>query len=282
MINLFLSLEVVREDRFQFFFFLKVAEKRRKSIHEKKRKQKPTDIQALAFFLDLVCKHKRQSEDWKRAEVITHYEKIIKDLKAGEKASSQDIDKQEIKESIALYKQEMMEELAAIDEGTDPLTVARKKFDEAKTFAEKNKLRMRIERLQGNAGREQKSSEDAVKKALAYREDEERESRDTNDAYLMLATAENIADDARIKAAKAEIAKYIKEYKQMMADGRTERANSYRKRNQKYFTANDIIQQQSRSMTTNKKLLGKGHDSAIMKLIDQNRKQMLKVIDGLE
>lgn len=223
-----------------------------------------------------------QSEDWKRAEVITHYEKIIKDLKAGEKASNQDIDKQEIKESIALYKQEMMEELAAIDEGTDPLTVARKKFDEAKTFAEKNKLRMRIERLQGNAGREQKSSEDAVRKALAYREDEERESRDTNDAYLMIATAENIADDARIKTAKAEIAKYIKEYKQMMADGRTERANSYRKRNQKYFTANDIIQQQSRSMATNKKLLGKGHDAAIMKLIDQNRKQMLKVIDGLE
>ena len=223
-----------------------------------------------------------QSEDWKRAEVITHYEKIIKDLKAGEKASNQDIDKQEIKESIALYKQEMIEELAAIDEGTDPLTVARKKFDEAKTFAEKNKLRMRIERLQGNAGRDQKSSEDAVRKALAYREDEERESRDTNDAYLMIATAENIADDARIKTAKAEIAKYMKEYKQMMADGRTERANSYRKRNQKYFTANDIIQQQSRSMATNKKLLGKGHDAAIMKLIDQNRKQMLKVIDGLE
>lgn len=28
------------------------------------------------------------SEDWKRAEVITHYERIIKDLKAGEKASN--------------------------------------------------------------------------------------------------------------------------------------------------------------------------------------------------
>lgn len=222
-----------------------------------------------------------QSEDWKRAEVITHYEKIIKDLKAGEKASSQDIDKQEIKESISLYKQEMMEELAAIDNGSDPLTVARKKFDEADTFAEKNKLRMRIERLQGKTGRDQKSSEEAVKKALSYRDDEERESHDVNDNYLMLATAENIADDARIKAAKAEIGKYVKEYKQMIADGRNERAVSYRKRYQKYFTANDIIQQQSQNMNTNKKLLGKGHDKAIMKLIDANRQRMLKVISEL-
>lgn len=223
-----------------------------------------------------------QSEDWKRAEVITHYEKIIKDLKAGEKASSQDIDKQEIKESISLYKQEMMEELAAIDGGLDPLTVARRKFDEAETFAERNKLRMRIERLQGKAGRDQKSSEEAVRKALSYSADEERESRDVSDAYLRLATSQNIADDARIKAAKAEIGKHVKEYRQMIADGRNERAASYRKRNQKYFTANDIIQQQSRTMATNKKLLGKGHDAAIMKLIDANRQRMLKAIEGIE
>ena len=223
-----------------------------------------------------------QSEDWKRAEVITHYERIIKDLKAGEKASSQDIDKQEIKESISLYKQEMMEELAAIDGGSDPLTVARRKFDEAETFAERNKLRMRIERLQGKAGRDQKSSEEAVSKALSYSADEERESRDVSDAYLRLATSQNIADDARIKAAKAEIGKHVKEYKQMVADGRNERAASYRKRYQKYFTANDIIQQQSRTMATNKKLLGKGHDAAIMKLIDANRQRMLKAIEGIE
>ena len=222
-----------------------------------------------------------QSEDWKRAEVITHYEKIIKDLKAGEKASSQDIDKQEIKESISLYKQEMMEELAAIDGGSDPLTVARRKFDEAETFAERNKLRMRIERLQGKAGRDQKSSEEAVRKALSYSADEERESRDVSDAYLRLATSQNIADDARIKAAKAEIGKHVKEYRQMIADGRNERAASYRKRHQKYFTANDIIQQQSRTMATNKKLLGKGHDAAIMKLIDANRQRILKAIEGL-
>lgn len=223
-----------------------------------------------------------QSEDWKRAEVITHYEKIIKYLKAGEKASSQDIDKKEIKESISLYKQEMMEELAAIDDGSDPLTVARRKFDEAETFAERNKLRMRIERLQGKAGRDQKSSEEAVRKALSYSADEERESRDVSDAYLRLATSQNVADDARIKAAKAEIGKYVKEYRQMIADGRNERAASYRKRYQKYFTANDIIQQQSRTMATNKKLLGKGHDAAIMKLIDANRQRMLKAIEGIE
>ncbi len=222
------------------------------------------------------------SEDWKRAEVITHYEKIMKDLKAGEKASSQDIDKQEIKESISLYKQEMMEELAAIDEGADPLTVARRKFDEAETFSEKNKLRLRIERLQGKSGRDQKNSEDTIRKALSYREDEERESRDVNEAYLKLATSQNIADDARIKAAKAEIGKYVKEYRQMIADGRTDRANKYKQKNQKWFKADDIISKQSRNMANNKKLLGKGHDAAIMRLIDSNRERMLKAIDSIE
>lgn len=222
------------------------------------------------------------SEDWKRAEVITHYEKIMKDLKAGEKASSQDIDKQEIKESISLYKQEMMEELAAIDEGADPLTVARRKFDEAETFSEKNKLRLRIERLQGKSGRDQKNSEDAIRKALSYREDEERESRDVNEAYLKLATSQNIADDARIKAAKLEIAKHVKEYKQMIADGRTDRANKYKQKNQKWFKIDDIISKQSRNMSANKKLLGKGHDAAIMRLIDSNRERMLKAIDSIE
>lgn len=111
---------------------------------------------------------------------------------------------------------------------------------------------------------------------------EERESRDVNEAYLKQATSQNIADDARIKAAKAEIAKHVKEYKQMIADGRTDRANKYKQKNQKWFKADDIISKQSRNMSANKKLLGKGHDAAIMRLIDSNRERMLKAIDSIE
>ena len=51
------------------------------------------------------------SGDYQRMLIIDHYDKIMKDLKAGEKSATMDIDKADIKESITMYKAEMMEEL---------------------------------------------------------------------------------------------------------------------------------------------------------------------------
>lgn len=222
------------------------------------------------------------SDDYQKSEIVSHYEKIIKDLRKGEKSATQDIDKQLIKESISMYKQQMLEELEAVKGGKTPIEAAIEQFDKATTFAEKNKLRMRIERLQGAGRKDRPSSDEAVDKALSYRENDERASRDTNDDYLMLATAQNVADDARIKAAKALVRPVIAEYKQMIADGRISQAEEYRKKHLKYFRADDILQTQGRAMATNKKLLGNGQDASVMKLIDNNRKQMLRAIDGLE
>jgi hypothetical protein len=192
-----------------------------------------------------------------------------------------DIDKADIKESITMYKAEMMEELAAIDGGENPLEAAKKKFDEAKTFAEKNRLRMRIEKLMARGG-DSKKRGDEVEKALSYREVDDRESRKVNEAYLELATAEAIEADARIRIAKQKIKQYTDEYKRLVSAGAGDRANEYKKKHQKYFVADGIVQSQSRAMSTNKKLLGKGHDEAIMKLIDSNRQRMLKAIEGIE
>ena len=121
-----------------------------------------------------------------------------------------------------------------------------------------------------------------MEKALSYREDDDRESRKVNEAYLELATAEAIEADARIRIAKQKIKEYTDEYKRLVAAGAGDRANEYRKKHQKYFVADGIVQSQSRAMSTNKKLLGKGHDEAIMKLIDSNRQRMLKAIEGIE
>lgn len=222
-----------------------------------------------------------QSDDYQRMLVVDHYDKIMKDLKAGEKAATMDIDKADIKESITMYKAEMMEELAAIDGGMDPLEAAKRKFDEAKTFSEKNRLRMRIEKLMAR-GSDTRKRGDEVEKALSYREDDDRESRKVNEQYLQLATAEAVEQDARIRAAKAKIKTYTDEYKRLVESGAGERAGEYRNKHQKYFVADGIIQSQSRTMATNKKLLGKGHDAAIMKLIDSNRQRMLKAIEGIE
>ena len=181
-----------------------------------------------------------------------------------------------------MYKQQLLEELEAVKGGKTSIEAAVEQFDKATTFAERNKLRMRIERLQGAGRKERASSNEAVDKALSYRENDERASHDTNDDYLMLATAQNVADDARIKAAKALVRPVIAEYKQMIEDGRISQAEEYRTKHQKYFLADDILQTQGRAMATNKKLMGSGHDAAVMKLIDSNRRQMIKAIDGLD
>ena len=123
---------------------------------------------------------------------------------------------------------------------------------------------------------------DEVAKALSYRDEEDRESHNVNDQYLELATADQIADDARIRAAKAKIKPYTDEFKRLVNSGAGEKAAEYRKKHLKYFVASDIINQQQRTMNTNKKLLGKGHDAAIMKLIDANRNRMLKAIEQIE
>ena len=228
------------------------------------------------------------SPEWKKAEVVSHYEKIMKDLKAGERVATRDADKYDIKESISLYKQQMMEELNALDAGVEPLEAALETYRNAKTFAEKNRLRMRIERLmmresgRGTTTNRTKGGNADVEKALSYIREEEKESYNINENYLEAASAENIRDDARIKVAKAKIKPFTDEYKQLVADGKHDKAAQYRQKHMKYFLAQQRIDQLSRAMNANKKLLGKGNDKAIMHLIDGQRSQMIKVIEGIE
>ena len=223
------------------------------------------------------------SDEWRQAEVFNHYEKIISDLRNGEQAATESADKGDIKKGITDFKQQMMEELNAIGDGKDPLEAAMEKFGQAEKFAEKNKLRMRIERLMGRTGgNKQKTSEDEVEKALSYIRDEEDESRDTDDNYLMLATSEDIKNDALIKVAKSRIVEYTKEYKRLMDSRAFEKANEYRQDNLEWFKADDIIKKQSKAMKDNKKQLGHGHDAAVMKNIANNRNQMLKAIERLK
>ena len=228
------------------------------------------------------------SPEWKKTEVVSHYEKIIKDLKAGERVATRDADKYDIKESISLYKQQMMEELNALDAGVEPLEAALETYRNAKTFAEKNRLRMRIERLmmresgRGTTTNRTKGGNADVEKALSYIREEEKESYNINENYLEAVSAENIRDDARIKVAKAKIKPFTDEYKQLVADGKHDKAAQYRQKHLKYFVAQQRIDQLSRAMNANKKLLGKGNDKVILRLIDSQRNQMIKVIEGIE
>ena len=221
------------------------------------------------------------SKDWQRAEVITHYERIMKDLKAGERAATDKDEKQDIKRSIPLYKQMLTEELAAIDNGKDPLEAATEQFANAKTLAEKKALKLRIERLMNASKKASESSKD-VEKALSYTSDGD-ENTTGADRYLELATADMIKDDARIKAAKAKIKAYTDHYKQLMDDGKTQEAAQYRADNQKWFVASTNINSHQRAIAENRKLLlGKSGDSTIMRIINIHRNAMLKTIGTLE
>ncbi len=226
-----------------------------------------------------------ESPEWKQAEVIDHYDKIMKDLRAGEKAATGE-DKANIKKSISMYKQQLDEELNAISEGQDPLDAATEQFNKAKTFAEKNKLRLRIERLtrerEDADNNRSKSTESEVAKALSYIADEEADSRDVNQRYLQLATAQNIRDDARIKAAKSKLKKITDEGKRLEREGRAEEAIKYQSKHSREINASQTINSLTRTMNENKKLLGKGYDAQIMKLIDSNRRAILVQIERLE
>lgn len=227
-----------------------------------------------------------ESADWKQAEVIDHYDKIMKDLRAGEKAATNSIDKADIKESIAMYKQQMDEELHAISDGKDPIDAAAEQFGNTRSFAERNKLRMRIERLtmdsEGASKNRTKSSEDEVRKALQYVEDEARESREVNEKYLQLATPQNIRDDARIKAARARLRVISDEAKRLQREGKVEESIKYQGQHSREINTLQAINSLSRTMNENKKLLGKGYDAQMMKLIDSNRRAIMAQIEKLE
>ena len=287
VINRFLNRPVERDNGGvlgeEYYSLINERDEVQYEVRTWKRKASEGDKEARRRLDELM-----QTERYRRAEVISHYEKILKDLKAGERAIKEDAehsdkDLHDIHESMDLYKAEMLEELSAIGDGKKPLDAAIEKFNSARSFAEKNKLRLRIERLmmeQDNGKKVGRNSD--VEKAVAYLRGEEVESRKTTEQYLMLATGEDMAADARIRAAKARIKQVTDEYRKMLADGRTDAAAAYREKHAKWFAAENIINGQQRGIATNKKLLGKGYDANIMKLIAAQRDRMLQAIDGLE
>ncbi len=287
VINRFLNRPVERDNGGalgeEYYSLINERDEVQYEVRTWKRKASEGDADAQRKLDELM-----QSERYKRAEVISHYDKILKDLKAGERAIKEgaphsDKDMHDIHASMDMYKAEMLEELAAIGDGKTPMDAAIEKFNSARTFAEKNKLRLRIERLlMEDANGKKVGRNSDVEKAVAYLRGEEVESRKTAEQYLMLATGEDMAADARIRAAKARIKQVTDEYKKMIADGRTDAAAAYREKHAKWFAAENIINGQQRGIATNKKLLGKGYDANIMKLIRAQRDRMLQAIEGLE
>lgn len=71
------------------------------------------------------------------------------------------------------------------------------------------------------------------------------------------------------------------EYKRLMEAGKAAEAEQYRAANMKWFDAKTLLDSGTRKMAADKKLLGQGYDSAIVKLLRYDREQMLEAVDGL-
>jgi hypothetical protein len=250
------------------------AEETMHNIRKKRQRAADGDAEAQQELEELL-----QTPDGKKAETVLHYKSIIDVLRKGERSATEKADKQLMKESISNYAQQMHDELMAIDGGLEPLDAAMQQFEKAKTIAEKKKLQKRIEKLMTGGNSRTGSASQDVDKAKQFVEDSDVEAPGA-DNYLNLATAEDIKDDGRIKAAKALAKPYLQHYKELNDAGKTEEASQYRQDHQQWFVLDAILNQQTRLMYQNKKLLGKGHDAAIMKLISNNRNAMLRAIDN--
>ena len=222
-----------------------------------------------------------QSTDGKRAEVVSYYKGIIDVLRKGEKNVSDAGDKRIFKESITNWKEQMLEEIQAIEDGRDPMEVIMEQFDKSRNAAERKKLQNRINRMMTE--QKSKGASADVEKAMQFVEADDADSQSVgSDRYIELATAQNIKDDARIKTAKSKIKVYSDKYKTLQEEGKTEEAAAYRQQYAKYFAAETTVNRLSRAVSGNKKLLGKGHDEAVMKLIGSQRNAMLKAIEAID
>ncbi len=238
------------------------------------RREADGDEKAKEYVNDLL-----ESDEFKRALVIDHYKNLIDIQRKGEKAAVESADKADIKETITMLHDAMTDELLSIDGGKDPMEAARERFDSAKSFAEKNAIRQRIENIlqRGKPKKEIKTRDEEVKKALDFIKNDEEDSHDVNDKYLMLANGSDVEQDAQLKALKKKVNNVINKYKKLTKENKLQEAANYREDNQQWFTAERIISTANKQIESQKKMLGHGkdYDMPIMKMIRSRRKWIL-------
>lgn len=232
------------------------------------------DEEAKKYVNDLL-----ESDEYKRVLIIDHYKKLIDVQRKGEKAAVESADRADIKNTISMLRDAMTDELLSIDGGKDPMEAARERFDSAKSFAEKNAIRQRIENIlqRGKPKKEIKTRDEEVKKALDFIKNDEEDSHDVNDKYLMLANGSDVEQDAQLKALMKKVNNVINKYKKLTKENKLQEAANYREDNQQWFTAEKIISTANKQIESQKKMLGHGkdYDMPIMKMIRSRRKWIL-------
>lgn len=164
------------------------------NLRKKAKKAKSGDTDAQEKLDKL-----KNSEDYRRSLVIGMYKNIIDGLRKQQKETEEEEKLSEIKSSISSYKNDLIDELTALEKGEDPLVKAKRKFDDSEDPEKRKALALRISK---EAGAAEDPYGDKPKNKYQSLYQELRTADDVYDDALLLAYQQQLRDEEKDDEAK--------------------------------------------------------------------------------
>lgn len=176
-------------------------------------------------------------------------------------------------------------ESAEMSDGVTSLQEASKRFDAAKSIAEKKKMRQKIKKFLSQSDYKAFTQKEALDMVQGYLNGDEdlKEMEKAESKYLMKAKAEDVTEDWRIQNVWNGTMETYQEY-QRLNDVDKAKANTFKnsKTNKRLFAARKAISAARRKMNKAKKQMDGTNDAAKLVEIRNTRKELLKTLNGME
>lgn len=176
-------------------------------------------------------------------------------------------------------------ESAEMSDGVTSLQEASKRFDAAKSIAEKKKIRQKMKKFLSQSDYKAFTQKEALDMVQGYLNGDEdlKEMEKAESKYLMKAKAEDVTEDWRIQNVWNGTIETYQEY-QRLKDVDKAKANAFKnsKTNKRLFAARKAISAARRKMNKAKKQMDGTNDAAKLVEIRNTRKELLKTLNGME
>lgn len=176
-------------------------------------------------------------------------------------------------------------ESAEMNDGVTSLQVACQRFDAAKSITEKKKMRQKMKKFLSQSDYKAFTQKEALDMVQGYLNGDEdlKEMEKAESKYLMKAKAEDVTEDWRIQNVWNGTMETYQEY-QRLKDVDKAKANAFKnsKTNKRLFAARKAISAAKRKMNKAKKQMDGTNDAAKLIEIRNTRKELLKMLNGME
>ena len=176
-------------------------------------------------------------------------------------------------------------EASEMSDGVTSLQVACQRFDAAKSITEKKKMRQKMKKFLSQSEYKAFTQKEALDMVQSYLngEDDLKEMEKAENKYLMKAKSEDVTEDWRIQAVWNGTMETYDEY-QRLKDVDMAKANAFKnsKTNKRLFAARKAISAAKKKMNKAKKQMDGQNDAAKMVEIRKTRKELLKILNGME